>query len=195
LTILGPPLRRPRRGGQTITEEFEMHRPLIVLCALVVAACDTPPPRGGGDPHKGLFPAHVGDDDTPLCRGAAGGGVNREGCTILVNVVPRPGTPPCTVGVQSDQDTVAFAPNVRGKWIVWQLDAKPSGYRFPANGIQFKMDPDNNFTGCRPFANGQLFHCRNENVGSGVREYPYAIRIVDRNGAPACHVDPKIVNQ
>jgi hypothetical protein len=153
---------------------------MMAATVLLLTACQS---------DKGLGPHHAGDPvEAPDCRGA-GAGVNTDNCTILVNI-ERATDGSCTVSVQPDQDTVVFR-GVRDKWILWQIDKNPGGYRFANKGIEFKNDSGNNFKNGRAVANGQVFRWKN---GGDVGSYKYWVRVAPKSGLP-CSLDPIIKNE
>lgn len=157
-----------------------MRNAVCVAAVLLLAACQ-------GDRMAG--PRHDPDPvDAPDCKGV-GAGHNTDNCTILVNI-DRAADGSCTVSVQADQVEVLFR-GVHGKWILWQIDKNPGGYRFSSNGIEFKNDPGNNFKHGRRVANGQVFRWKN---GGDVGSYRYWVRVEPKSGLP-CSLDPVIKNE
>lgn len=168
---------------------------IAAAAALAIAACaEAPKQKPDKDwPDFAVAPAAVDPDDAPDCRGRSAGS-NRDNCTILVNVSVSDST--CTVTVGAGQDAVEFARGASNVWVIWQLDVRPSRYRFASrDGIKFKNDSRNNFTRCKAFGNDQLFRCRNTNGSGDAGEYDYGINIVDGRGNLVCPGDPKIINR
>ncbi len=164
---------------------------IVAASTLALAACA--PMHGFSDPSSPRELALVDEDSTAAdCRGE-GAGSNRDSCTILVNVSVSGSA--CTISVGSGQGTVVFRKNEPRLRVLWQLDSRPSRYRFADNGIEFKDDTDGNFVGCRRLANGQLFRCINSNGPQDAKEYEYGINIVGPAGTRPCHLDPKIANR
>lgn len=129
-------------------------------------------------------------EESSECKGA-GSGVNRDDCTILVDVELRAGG--CTVVVDRSQDDVDFARGATNKWIVWQINKNPGGYRFSRDGVVFKSDPDSNFTSGKAIANGQIYHWKNRNEAP--RSYSYTVKVESRNASIKCEQDPRINNR
>jgi hypothetical protein len=162
----------------------------IALILFGLASCQSEPAVH----EKTLFGA---PPSAPDCRGA-GAGSNNADCTIKVDVSEANGG--CTVRVQDAQREVAFARGASRKWILWQLDGKPAGYKFASDGVNFndlghrKSDANSNFTNGQAVANDQIYHWKNRNESSDAGDYGYTVRVVNRDGSISCIDDPLIKN-
>jgi len=161
-----------------------MRLPILLVCVALIAGCDSAPRM-----------AHDKDDpsfDAPDCKGS-GQGSNNGDCNILVNIVLSGST--CTVEVQASQEIVKFDRGASGKWIVWQIDRNPGGFRFTPQGIAFKSDPGRNFKNDKVINAGLGFRWKNSNGAHDAGEYPYTIKVENKAGTIRCEKDPRIVNQ
>jgi hypothetical protein len=161
-----------------------MRKAYALPIVLLVAACHGGPRMNSE--HHGAAP-----EDAPLCKGAGAGG-NGNNCTILVTITATGSS--CTVQVDRSQDSVEFDRGASNKWILWQLDAKPSGYRFSSDGIAFKSDPSGNFKNGQSVANGQVFRWKNSNGPGNAGSYNYTVNVQNRDGSIRCQQDPLIRN-
>jgi hypothetical protein len=166
-----------------------MRSQALVLIAALLAGChsepksitaDDPPPENAAD-----------------CR-LGGGASNRANCTIIVRA--RPDGRGCKVDVADPlARDVVFRLGERNLWVVWRLDADSSGFRFPSNGIEFKLDVDplRNFSPGRPFGPRERFYAvRNRNsMLNSAGEYKYVIRVENPATGARCELDPRIVNR
>jgi hypothetical protein len=156
---------------------------ILVALAALIAGCKAPP--------RGMDAMGEPSFDAPDCKGS-GLGSNDADCNILVNVSVAGST--CTVDVQADQDVVKFARGASDKWIVWQIDRNPGGFRFTSQGIAFKSDPRRNFKNSKVINAGLGFRWKNSNGSHDVGEYPYTIKVENKAGV-RCERDPKIINE
>jgi hypothetical protein len=138
-------------------------------------------------------------------------GVSAATMTVVTSVGAQPG-PPCTGtnqcvdvtiaggAIQSVANVVVLGSNHQ---IYWRI--KTSGYSFPSSpsGITFKQPSPINDNGRMPAnefpcnrVSATLFHCTDANSthGAGVRNYQYAISVVDASGRRVVS-DPWIVNR
>jgi len=152
---------------------------------LAFAACQSEPRM------HGIHPS-AAPEDAPDCKGA-GTGSNDKDCTILVNITVTGSN--CTVQVNPSQDVVEFDRGASNKWILWQIDAKPAGYKFTRNGVAFKSDPSNNFKNGQSVANGQVFRWKNSNGTGNAGTYNYTVNVQNCDGSIVCMQDPLIRNR
>jgi hypothetical protein len=129
--------------------------------------------------------------DAQDCKGKAAGG-NREECVILVDVVLT--NAGCDVVVHVDQNEVDFDRGASNKWVIWQIDKNPGGYRFAPKGIVFKKQNDN-FRNDKSSPNGLGFRWKNRNGSDDAGEYPYTVAVQHLSGKPRCEHDPLIRNR
>ena len=161
-----------------------MRMPILMALVALIAGCAESPRMA----HEKGEPSF----DAPECKGS-GQGSNNDDCNIRVNI--RLSGSSCSVDVQSSQDIVKFARGTSGKWIVWQIDGNPGGFRFTPQGVGFKSDPQRNFTNDKVINAGTGFRWKNRNGNGDVGEYPYTLRVQNGNGSIHCEKDPRVVNE
>jgi hypothetical protein len=155
------------------------------VIALLLAGCQ----HAQRDVHAVLDEAPV---DAPECKGA-GAGSNGNDCTILVNITMVGTT--CRVKVQPDQEQIDFDRGARNKWVLWQIDSNPGGFRFTQQGIAFTSDSLGNFKNCNPVQGGLRYHCKNSNNTAAQTDYPYTVNVRNKDGTMQCLQDPFIRNR
>lgn len=158
---------------------------LLIPVALSILGCESHSLTATVDKDAPSF-------DAPDCKGS-GQGSNSGDCNILVNVTLSGST--CTVAVAANQTSVEFDRGASGKWIVWQIDQNPGGFRFTPKGITFKSDPSGNFKNDKVINAGLGFRWKNSNGAHDTGEYPYTVKVENKAGTIRCEQDPKIVNR
>jgi hypothetical protein len=122
---------------------------------------------------------------------AACAGVKADGPMVSAGNPKNPIVRVSAGMITVDQEVKRFKKHEKDFLITWTLDA-PSGYKFPAKGIEFvDSNPGNEIVDCRKVSD-TVFTCRNMHRKPGA--YKYNVNVLDPQGAALTPLDPFILN-
>lgn len=163
-----------------------------IAAALAVAACSQKSAEPAKAPAAAVVPLPPEAPKAPAASAnqdakPAGKTNGRKGCghgNCKVEIVVNMAATPCAKVTPENLDVYKGNKHDAIKWSIGT-----SGWKFAANGIEFKDKKQNQFS---DGGGGGTNNFRYKNANDDAETYKYAIHIT--NGAMKCDVDPSVVN-